>query len=143
MDNITPEQRHKNMQHIKSCNTKPEILLRNALWHLGIRYRKNYSSLAGKPDIAITRCKIAIFVDGDFWHAKNLASNQVKSHREYWLPKLKKNKMRDDEVNDILTSQGWMVLRFWESDINKDLDGCVNEILKYVPCLTNKVYYKP
>lgn len=67
MDDMTPLQRHRNMQHIRSSNTKPEIMLRKALWHIGIRYRKNYSKLPGKPDIALTKQKIAIFIDGDFW----------------------------------------------------------------------------
>lgn len=66
MDDMTREQRHKNMSHIRSKDTKPEVLLRKALWKRGIRYRKNYAALPGKPDIALTRYKIAIFVDGDF-----------------------------------------------------------------------------
>ena len=70
MDVLTKEQRHKNMSHIRAQNTKPEILLRKALWHCGLRYRKNYKMLPGSPDIAITRYRIAVFVDGDFWHAK-------------------------------------------------------------------------
>lgn len=135
MDNLTKEQRHKNMLHIRSSNTKPEIILRKALWHRGIRYRKNYKGLPGKPDIVITRCKIAIFVDGDFWHGKNMTviDNQIQSNRSYWLPKIRRNKERDAEVNDALTEQGWIVLRFWESDIKKQLESCVAKILEYVP----------
>lgn len=135
MDNLTKEQRHKNMLHIRSNNTKPEIMLRKALWHRGIRYRKNYKGLLGKPDIVITRCKIAIFVDGDFWHGKNMTAidNQIQSNRSYWLPKIRRNKERDAEVNDALTEQGWIVLRFWESDIKKQLESCIAKILEYVP----------
>lgn len=135
MDNLTKEQRHKNMLHIRSNNTKPEIILRKALWHRGIRYRKNYKGLPGKPDIVITRCKIAIFVDGDFWHGKNMdvIDNQIQSNRSYWLPKIRRNKKRDEEVNDALTEQGWIVLRFWESDIKKQLESCIAQILEYVP----------
>lgn len=135
MDNLTKEQRHKNMLHIHSSNTKPEIMLRKALWHKGIRYRKNYKGLPGKPDIVITRCKIAIFVDGDFWHGKNMTviDNQIQSNRSYWLPKIRRNKERDAEVNDTLTEQGWIVLRFWESDIKKHLESCIAQILEYVP----------
>lgn len=135
MDNLTKEQRHKNMLHIRSNNTKPEIILRKALWHRGIRYRKNYKGLPGKPDIVITRCKIAIFVDGDFWHGKNMdvIDNQIQSNRSYWLPKIRRNKERDAEVNDTLTEQGWIVLRFWESDIKKRLESCITKILEYVP----------
>ena len=135
MDNLTKKQRHKNMSHIRASNTKPEIMLRKALWHRGIRYRKNYKELIGKPDIVITRCKIAIFVDGDFWHGKNMddIEKQVQSNRTYWLPKIRRNRERDAEVNDALTEQGWIVLRFWESDIKKHLEQCVAQILDYVP----------
>ena len=135
MDNLTKEQRHKNMSHIRASNTKPEIMLRKALWHKGIRYRKNYKELIGKPDIVITRCKIAIFVDGDFWHGKNMDAieKRIQSHRTYWLPKIRRNRERDAEVNDALTEQGWIVLRFWESDIKKQLEQCVALILEYVP----------
>lgn len=135
MGNLTKEQRHKVMSHIRSSNTKPEIMLRKALWHRGIRYRKNYKGLPGKPDIVITRCKIAIFVDGDFWHGKNMdvIDNQIQSNRSYWLPKIRRNKERDAEVNDALTEQGWIVLRFWESDIKKQLESCIAKILEYVP----------
>lgn len=135
MDNLTKKQRTYTMRAIRSKNTKPEIILRKALWHRGIRYRKNYKGLPGKPDIVITRCKIAIFVDGDFWHGKNMTviDNQIQSNRSYWLPKIRRNKERDAEVNDALTEQGWIVLRFWESDIKKQLESCVAKILEYVP----------
>lgn len=135
MDVLTKEQRHKNMSHIRASNTKPEIMLCKALWHIGIRYRKNYKKLIGKPDIVITRCKIAIFVDGDFWHGKNMdvIEKQVQSNRTYWLTKIRRNRERDAEVNDALTEQGWIVLRFWESDIKKQLGQCVSQILDYVP----------
>ena len=86
MDDMTREQRHKNMSHIRSKDTKPEVLLRKALWKRGIRYRKNYAALPGKPDIALTRYKIAIFVDGDFWHARghqDSPGEQVASNKEY------------------------------------------------------------
>ncbi len=136
MDNLTPAQRHKNMKHIRYQDTKPEVILRKALWHRGIRYRKNYSALPGKPDIVLTRQKIAIFVDGDFWHARGhqlQPGEQVKSNKEYWGPKLKRNVERDKEVNDMLTDLGWIVLRFWESDIKKNLEGCIQEIFRYLP----------
>lgn len=135
MDNLTPEQRHKNMAHIKSKDTKQEQRLRLALWHCGVRYRKNWKVLPGKPDIAITRCKIAVFIDGDFWHGRDIKQidKQVKSNRSYWLPKIKKNIERDAQVNDQLTEMGWMILRFWESDINKDIDSCIDKIMELIP----------
>lgn len=135
MDDMTPSQRHKNMQHIKAKDTKPEILLRKALWHKGIRYRKNYAKLPGRPDIALIRQHIAIFVDGDFWHAKGHQEHpgeQIRSHKDYWIPKLTRNVERDKEVTDALTELGWVVLRFWESNVKKDLDGCIKEICSYL-----------
>lgn len=89
----------------------------------------------GKPDIAITRYKIAIFIDGDFWHGRNMEKidAEIKNHREYWIPKLKNNQERDKEVNERLTEEGWLVLRFWESDINRDLETCVKSVLSFLP----------
>ena len=70
MDVLTPSQRHRNMQRIRARDTRPEVLLRKALWHRGLRYRKNWRALPGTPDIVLTRQHIVIFVDGDFWHAR-------------------------------------------------------------------------
>jgi DNA mismatch endonuclease (patch repair protein) len=136
MDRISKEQRHKNMSRVKGKDTTPELLLRKALWARGIRYRKNYDKLPGKPDIVLTRQKIAIFVDGDFWHARGHQDNpgeEVASNREFWKRKLARNVERDKEVNDQLTQQGWLVLRFWESDIKKDIGAVVAEIESYMP----------
>jgi len=135
MDRITKEQRHKNMSRVKGKDTTPELLLRKALWARGIRYRKNYDKLPGKPDIVLTRQKIAIFVDGDFWHARGHQDNpgeEVASNKEFWRKKLARNVERDKEVNDELTEAGWLVLRFWESDIKKDLDACMMKIKEYL-----------
>lgn len=136
MDDMTREQRHKNMSHIRAKDTKPEVLLRKALWKRGIRYRKNYADLPGKPDIVLTRYKIAVFVDGDFWHVRghqDSPGEQVASNKEYWQKKLRNNVERDKAVNDVLTEDGWLVLRFWSSDVMKHLDDCINQILQYIP----------
>ena len=125
MDNLTKKQRSFTMSRVKSQDTKAEIRLRKALWHLGFRYRKNWRKLPGTPDIALTRQKIAIFVDGDFWHARGhekKPGEQIASRKKYWRQKLARNVERDKEVNDALTQEGWLVLRFWEGDIQKDLD---------------------
>ena len=135
MDVLTKAQRRKNMQRIRSKDTKAEILLRKALWHKGIRYRKNYKLLSGKPDIAITKHRIAIFVDGDFWHARGYEERpgeQIATNKSFWSSKLKRNVERDRYVNELLLEQGWLVLRFWESDIKKDLETCVKTVLKYL-----------
>ena len=125
-----PEQRHYNMSRIRSNNTKIEVRLRKALWHLGIRYRINYSALPGKPDIAITKYKIAIFCDGEFWHGKDwkIKKQRINSNRDYWLPKIEKNILRDSEVDKELFALGWRVLRFWGADIQKNLEDCVSDV---------------
>lgn len=124
------EQRHYNMSRIRSKNTKIELRLRRALWHSGIRYRTHYAMLPGKPDIAITKYKIAIFCDGEFWHGRNwkLKRDRIHSNRDYWLPKIEKNMLRDIENDKELYALGWRVLRFWETDIQKDLDACVADV---------------
>ena len=141
MDNIDKTQRHKNMQRIKSKNTKVEILLRKALWHKGISYRKNYKLLPGTPDIAITKYRIAIFVDGDFWHARGhqeAPGEQIGTNQMFWEKKLKRNVERDREVNEALLDLGWIVLRYWESDIVKNMEACISEIMEYMPIIMNK-----
>lgn len=133
-DDLTPEQRRKNMQAIKSENTTIELLLRSALWKHGIRYRKNYKKLAGKPDIAITKYKIAIFCDSDYWHGYDWEnrSTRIKSNREYWIPKIERNIARDKEVTELLEKDGWLVLRFWEWQIRKNLNECVESVLREI-----------
>ena len=124
------------MSRIRSKDTRAEVLLRKTLWHLGFRYRKNYRNLPGTPDIALTRQKIAIFVDGDFWHARGheeRPGEQIASRKKYWRKKLSRNVERDKEVNDALTEEGWLVLRFWESEVRKDLERCVEEVIAYSP----------
>lgn len=122
------------MSRIRSKDTKSEVLFRKTLWHLGFRYRKNYRKLPGTPDIVLTRQKIAIFVDGDFWHARGHEAKpgeQIASRKKYWRQKLARNVERDKEVNDALTQEGWLVLRFWESEIQKNLENCVKSVMDY------------
>lgn len=132
MDNLTKEQRRKNMQHIKSKDTGIEIKLRKSLWSKGHRYRKNYDKLPGKPDIALTKYKIAIFCDSEFFHGKDwevLKPRLEKSNNgQYWISKISKNRERDDEINKRLLFEGWTVIRFWGKDIVKNVDECVRVI---------------
>ena len=119
--------RSRTMSRIKSKNTSIEVALRKALWHAGIRYRKNYSKLPGSPDIAITKHNIAIFCDGEFWHGKDWDSKKsdIKSNREYWVNKIERNMQRDGEVERNLFIMDWTVLRFWGAEIRYNLSGCV------------------
>ncbi len=131
-DVLTPEQRRKNMQHIRSNDTEIEVLLRKALWKKGYRYRKNYKALPGKPGIVLTKYKIAVFCDGGFFHGKDwevLKPRLEKSNNsEFWINKISKNIERDEEINKQLMFQGWTVIRFWGKEIIKDVDACVNVI---------------
>ena len=122
--------RKRTMSRIKSNNTSIEVSLRNALWHSGIRFRKNYKKLPGSPDIVISKHRIAIFCDGEFWHGKDWErkKNKIQSNREYWIRKIERNIDRDNEVNRSLYSSGWTVIRFWGSEIKNNIDGCVKEI---------------
>ena len=122
--------RHYTMSRIKSKNTSIEILLRKALWSTGIRYRKNYAKLPGAPDIAITKYNIAIFCDGEFWHGKDWEEKKHKIHsnREYWINKIERNIEKDCETNRTLYGIGWTVLRFWGTEIQKNISGCVDEV---------------
>lgn len=130
-DDLTKEQRRKNMQHIRSKDTSIEIKLRNALWKEGIRYRKNYKILPGKPDIAITKYQIAVFCDSSFWHGRDFENKKpVDTNHDYWDAKIRRNMERDQEVNQQLKNLGWTVLRFWDVEINKHLDECVQTVKK-------------
>ena len=132
MDNLTRAQRHKNMQNIKSKDTAIEVLLRKALWKKGIRYRKNFQALPGRPDIAITKYKIAIFCDGEFFHGRDwevLKPRLEKSNNsQYWISKISKNRERDDQVNKQLLFRGWTVIRFWGDDIKKHTEECIQVV---------------
>lgn len=131
-DNLTPEQRKMNMQHIKSKDTKIEVKLRKALWERGFRYRKNYKELPGKPDIVFTQYKIAVFCDSEFFHGKDWEVLKPRLEKmqnsEYWLKKISRNMERDDEVNKRLLFEGWTVIRFWGKDILKNTEECVRVI---------------
>ena len=132
MDRLTKEQRQKNMQHIRSKDTKIEILLRKALWRKGYRYRKNYKNLPGKPDIALTKHKIAVFCDSEFFHGKDweVLRPQLERGRnaDFWIEKISKNIQRDDQINKQLNFMGWTVIRFWGKEITRNTDECVRVI---------------
>ena len=132
MDRLTKAQRHKTMVAIHSTDTKPEIMLRKALWHKGVRYRKNFRVLGYQVDIAITKHKIAVFCDGTFWHGKDGDGSQVATNTKFWKNKIQRNKERDLEATITLRDAGWKVLRFWDDEIVKNLDECKNRVLECV-----------
>lgn len=132
MDNLTAEQRKKNMKRIKSKDTSIELMLRKALWKKGYHYRKHYSKLPGTPDIVLTKYKIVIFVDGEFFHGKDWEVLKPKlekaNNSSYWINKIARNRARDDEINKELLFLGWTVIRFWGKDIQKNLSECISVI---------------
>lgn len=130
MDNHTKEQRHKNMQAVKNKDSQIEVMLRKELWRRGLRYQKNCKKVFGKPDIVFLGKKVAVFCDSEFWHGYDWENkkNEIKSRREFWIPKIERNMQRDVEVTTRLTQEGWTVLRFWGNEINHDLKSCADII---------------
>jgi len=114
------------MQRVRRRDTAPELLLRTALWQSGCRYRLRAPyKLPGKPDIVFTRARLAVFVDGCFWHTCPLHGSRPKTNVEFWTPKLDQNRQRDADVNQRLAKLGWRVLRFWEHEVEEDAKACV------------------
>ena len=138
MDRLTKEQRYKNMSANKGKGTKLELLFGKLLWNAGVRYRKNDKTVFGKPDFVIRKMKIAIFCDGEFWHGRNWEErkNDHKSNCNFWYSKIERNIRRDKEVNEQLKAQDWTVFRFWETEITKESDKCLNRILNYMNAKT-------
>lgn len=132
MDRHTPEQRRKNMKAIRNKDSKIERLLRNELWSRGFRYRKNVSRIFGHPDIAFIGKKIAVFCDSEFWHGYDWENKkaEIKSHQDFWIPKIERNIARDREVTERLTDDGWIVLRFWGKEIMASPKECADIIQK-------------
>ena len=132
MDRLTKEQRHKNMKNIKNKDTGIEVTLRNALWNKGYRYRKNDKRLPGKPDIVLTKYKIAIFCDSEFFHGKDWEVKRPKiengTNGNYWVKKIERNIQRDIEKDRALENLGWRVIHFWGKDITKKTEQCVRVV---------------
>lgn len=130
MDNHTPEQRRRNMQAVKNKDSQIEIVLRKELWRRGLRYQKNSAKVYGKPDIVFIGKKVAVFCDSEFWHGYDWENkkSEIKSKREFWIPKIERNIQRDIEVINKLQSDGWIVLRFWGNEIKNNLMECADKI---------------
>ena len=129
----TPETR-KRMSKVKLKNGTAEQILAKKLWHMGYRYRKNDKRLPGSPDIAIPRHRIAIFVDGEFWHGKDWETRKprLKSNREYWIEKIEENIARDKRVDDQLRAMDWTPIHFWSKDALKNTDSCISDIISFI-----------
>lgn len=125
------------MKAIRGKETRAERALRSELFRLGVRYRKHYKRLPGTPDVVVVWAKLAIFVDGDFWHGNgwklrglpNLAA-QFPTRTDYWVAKIRRNMKRDRRATADLQALGWSVLRFWESDVLADTEAVARTVKK-------------
>lgn len=126
------EKSHKNMSRIRGKDTSIEVTLRKALWAKGYRYRKNYRGLPGRPDIALTKYKVAVFCDSEFFHGKDWDVLRQKletgKNPDYWIKKIERNIERDKEKDGLLRAEGWTVIHFWGKDILKNTDECIKVI---------------
>jgi DNA mismatch endonuclease (patch repair protein) len=131
-DVLTPDQRKKNMSHIRGKNTGPETRLRKLLWSHGVKGYRIHYNLPGKPDIVLTKKKIAIFVDGCFWHKCPFCFQEPETRKEFWMKKIQSNVDRDKRVNKQLKDDGWTILRFWEHDVRKNPDAIVKKVSEII-----------
>lgn len=129
----TPEIR-KRMSNVRLKNGKAETILAKRLWHEGYRYRRNYKKLPGSPDIALTTYHVAVFVDGEFWHGENWEERKakLKHNREYWIEKIEENMARDKRVDGQLQEMGWTTVHFWEKQVLKHTDECLQVVLELI-----------
>ena len=127
----------------RKVNTRPEVLLKQALLERGFRYHSNRIDLPGKPDIVFPGMRVAVFVDGDFWHGKNWQARKAKlsqgHNADYWMKKIKGNIDRDRQQGRDLHAAGWLVLRVWESEISTDMDGVIRRLKSAVRRRSKKV----
>ena len=128
MDNLTKEQRAKNMRNIRSSGTTPERLVMRELRKRKIYFAKHVTKIIGKPDIVFRRKKIIVFLDSDFWHGHPERFIMPKTNVEYWSQKIARNKERDIKVTKELENQGWKVIRLWDYDIKNNFEKCMNLI---------------
>jgi len=135
-DNVTKEKRREIMQSVRSQSALENLVSRE-LWKRGIRFRKNVKSLFGKPDIAIKKYKIVIFIDSCFWHACENHGRRPKSNQEFWNKKLDRNKNRDKEVQNYYLEKGWHIKRIWEHDIKNDFEQTLDELVQFIENIRN------
>lgn len=132
-DIFTKEKRSEVMSHIRPKNTKPEMLIFRELRRKGIYFQKHYKRAAGSPDIALPRKKIAVFIDGDFWHGYRFDGYKDRLPEEYWREKIETNIKRDRRNKTILRRDGWRVLRIWEHELKKkDFDKTIARVIGFL-----------
>jgi DNA mismatch endonuclease, patch repair protein len=140
----TAKQRRYNMSRIRASDTKPEMVIRHYLYTTGQRgYRLNYP-LFGKPDIVYVKKKLAIFIDGCFWHRCPLCFVIPATHRDFWMKKIRGNVKRDRLVTNELKKNGWVVIRLWEHEVKRTPEKCVRRIVTIVKRKRIRIrYHRP
>jgi DNA mismatch endonuclease, patch repair protein len=127
-DNMTREQRSRTMSRIRKTDTKPELIVRRLTFSRGLRYRKYAAHLPGKPDLVFATARVAVFVDGDFWHGWRFGKWEHKLSSEYWRTKIRRNRERDRKNRRRLRNDGWTVVRIWEHEVEANREACVDRI---------------
>ncbi|WP_339192788.1 very short patch repair endonuclease [Paenibacillus sp. FSL W8-1287] len=138
VDKLSPSDRSKNMSKIKGSHTKLEDMVTKELWARGFRFRKNVRKLEGKPDIAIKKYKIVIFIDSCFWHFCDIHGHIPKSKIDFWTTKLERNKQRDVEVTSHYLSKNWNILRVWEHELKNDFENTILKISDFINQFSQK-----
>ncbi|WP_274362696.1 very short patch repair endonuclease [Paenibacillus thermotolerans] len=131
-DRVSREVRSKIMAAVRSKRTTLEERISKGLWHRGLRFRKNVKDLIGKPDIAIKKYNVVVFVDSCYWHGCEQHCKMSKSNEQYWINKIERNKQRDEEVTAYYRKNGWHVLRVWEHEMKVDFNGVVDDIAHFI-----------
>jgi len=132
IDNLSKALRRKTMQSIKSENTSLEKKVFKNLWKRGLRFRRNVKDLPGKPDIAIKKYKLVVFLDSCFWHGCKKHCRYPLTNKDYWHSKISKNIKRDREVTDYYLTNNWNILRVWEHDLKNNFNKTIRNIIKFV-----------
>lgn len=129
----------KRMAHVKTKKNSAEVMLAKSLWHRGYRYRLNYKALPGSPDIALTKYRIAIFIDGEFWHGKDFEQRKtkLKNNKDYWIEKIQENINRDIRDDKLLRQMDWYPIHFWSNDVIKYCNQCVEEVICLIDDINN------
>lgn len=135
---ISPEI-SKRMSHVKTKRNSAEIMIAKSLWHRGYRYRLNYKALPGSPDIALAKYRIAIFIDGEFWHGKDFEQRKtkLKNNKVYWIEKIQENIDRDLKNDKLLRQMDWYPIHFWSNDVIKYCNQCVEEVICLIDDINN------
>ncbi|GBE17187.1 very short patch repair protein [bacterium BMS3Abin15] len=131
-DIFSKKKRSEIMSKVRGKDSKIEIEFRKKLWKAGLRYRKNPTNYFGKPDLALKKHRVVIFIDSCFWHGCKKHGSMPRTRKKFWETKIKRNKQRDKEVNRYYKKERWSILRVWEHEIEKDLDKAINKIIKFL-----------